>query len=486
MAGSEDYGGRVLVLNSGSSSVKFALLIPETGERVLGGLAEKVGTQEAVLRIRRYPGDAVEESLQEGSYHAVISRILDHLAGSGAPGQARLMGAGHRVVHGGGRFSASVLVDDEVIAAIRSFIPLAPLQNPSDLAGIEAVSAIRPGLPQVAVFDTAFHQTMPARAFRYAVPEDWYTRYGVRRYGFHGTSYRFVSERAAVLLGRPLDELRLVTAHLGNGCSAAAIRDGVSVDTTMGLTPLEGLVMGTRSGDVDPGVFGYLAGQTGQTAGELTEVLNTRSGLLGLSGLGSDMRTVEAAAGQGNERARLALDVFVHRLAKAIAGLVTSLERLDALVFTGGIGENSAVVRGLVLGRLGFLGLTEDPAANAGHGQSTGGRISRPGPVQALVVPTDEELMIARDTARLIAGRPAASARGLAQLRTPIAPGPVIASDGPRVPSACDPLSGADLRPGAGCLLPRQLPAPGRAARRGRLGAQPARWPGRSGLRGPG
>ena len=233
----------------------------------------------------------------------------------------------------------------------------------------------------------------------------------MRRFGFHGTSYRFVSERAAALLGRPLDELRLVAAHLGNGCSAAAIRDGESVDTTMGLTPLEGLVMGTRSGDVDPGVFGYLAGRTGQTAAELTEVLNTRSGLQGLSGVGNDMRTVQTAAARGDERARLALDVFVHRLAKAIAGLVTSLDRLDALVFTGGIGENSAIVRGLVLRRLGFLGLTEDPEANAGHGRSTGGRISRPGPVQALVVPTDEEFMIARDTARLIAARPASASR---------------------------------------------------------------------------
>ena len=314
-------------------------------------------------------------------------------------------------MHGGDRFSASTLVDDEVIAAIREFARLAPLHNPANLAGIEAVSAIRPELPQVAVFDTAFHQTMPAVAFRYAVPEEWYTRYGVRRYGFHGTSHRFVSQQAAALLNKPLGELRLVTAHLGNGCSAAAIRDGVSVDTTMGLTPMEGLVMGTRSGDVDPGVFGYLADQSGQTAAELTQVLNTQSGLQGLSGVGNDMRAVEAAAARGDERARLALEVFVHRLAKAIAGLVTSLERLDALVFTGGIGENSPVVRGRVLRRLGFLGLAEDPEANAGHGRSTGGRISRPGPVQALVVPTDEELMIARDTARLIAARPAAPAR---------------------------------------------------------------------------
>ncbi len=415
MAGS---GGVVLVLNSGSSSVKFALLAPDTGERVLDGLAEKVGTPEAVLRIRRSGGDAVEEPLPEGSYQAVISRVLDQLVGAGArdagladAGRRPLIGAGHRVVHGGDRFSASVLVDDEVLAAIRSFAHLAPLQNPANLAGIEAVTAVRPGLPQAAVFDTAFHQTMPARAFRYAVPEEWYRRHGVRRYGFHGTSHRFVSEKAAALLKKQTGELRLVTAHLGNGCSAAAIRDGVSVDTTMGLTPLEGLVMGTRSGDIDPGVFGYLAERTGQSAGELTQVLNTQSGLQGLSGVGNDMRTVEAAAARGNERAQLALEVFVHRLAKAIAGLVTSLERLDALVFTGGIGENSPVVRGLVLRHLGFLGLTEDPEANAGHGRSTGGRISRPGPVQALVVPTDEELMIARDTARLVAARPGDPAR---------------------------------------------------------------------------
>jgi acetate kinase len=255
----------------------------------------------------------------------------------------------------------------------------------------------------VAVFDTAFHQTMPASASRYAVPEEWYTRYGVRRYGFHGTSYRFVSERAAALLDRPLAGLRLVIAHLGNGCSAAAVRDGVSVDTTMGLTPLEGLVMGTRSGDVDPGVFGYLAEQTGQSAAELTETLNTRSGLLGLSGTSNDMRAIQDAAADGDERARLALDVFVHRLAKAVAGLVTSLERLDALVFTGGIGENSSLVRSLVLGRLGFLGLTEEPAANTRHGRDTGGRISAQRAPVALVVPTDEELLIARDTARLIA-----------------------------------------------------------------------------------
>lgn len=394
MAGSPGSSGLVLVLNSGSSSVKYALVDPDTGERPLNGQLEDIGGS-------------------GGSYHDAITQILGHLDDKG---HVDLAGAGHRVVHGGERFSASVLVDDEVLAAIRSFSHLAPLHNPANLAGIEAVSQARPGLPQVAVFDTAFHQSIAPAAYRYAVPDEWYAQYGVRRYGFHGTSYRFVSERAAALLGHPAAghpaaghppaALRLVIAHLGNGCSAAAIADGRSVDTTMGLTPMEGLVMGTRSGDVDPGLLGYLAEQTGQDAAALTEALDTRSGLLGLSGTTNDMRTISEAAGKGDERARLALDVFVHRLAKAIAALTASLGGLDALVFTAGIGEHSPVVRSRVLARLGFLGLTEDPAANAGHGRATGGRITLPGPVQALVVPTDEELMIARDTARLIPRSP--------------------------------------------------------------------------------
>ena len=392
----------MLVLNSGSSSVKFALLDPETGERLMAGIGERLGTPEAVLRVQQFPAAAVEERLPEGSHRAVVARVLDRLAAD-HPG-VHLLGAGHRVVHGGERFTSSIRVDDSVMAAVRSCSHLAPLHNPANLAGIEAVHSVLPDLPQVAVFDTAFHQTLPAHAFRYAVPEEWYTDYGVRRYGFHGISHRFVSEQAAALLGRSPGELRLVTVHLGNGCSAAAVRDGVSVDTTMGLTPLDGLVMGTRSGDVDPGALGYMAERTGMDVGQLTRALNLDSGLQGLSGVGNDMRTIEAAAAEGNERAQLALEVFVHRLSKAIAGLVVGLERLDALVFTGGIGENSAGVRSLVLSRLGFLGLAEDTQANAGHGRHTAGRISLAGPVVALVVPTDEELMIARDTAGVLAG----------------------------------------------------------------------------------
>src|ERR1022692_1924021 len=270
-------GSLVLVLNSGSSSVKFALLLPASGERLMAGMGERLGTPEALLRVQWFPKAAVEEQLPEGTHAAVVARVLDHLAGAGHSG-THLLGAGHRVVHGGERFSSSVRVDDAVVTALRSFSHLAPLHNPANLAGIEAVRAVLPDLPQVAVFDTAFHQTMPPHAFRYAVPEEWYTQHGVRRYGFHGISHRFVSERAAVMLSRPPSELRLGNAHLGNGCSATAVRDGVSVDTTMGLTPLEGLVMGTRSGDVDPGLIGYLAGRTGMNIDELTQALNADSG----------------------------------------------------------------------------------------------------------------------------------------------------------------------------------------------------------------
>jgi acetate kinase len=394
--------GPVLVLNAGSSSLKFALVPPGSGERLMEGIGASLGTPEASLRVRWSPEATIEERLPEGTHRAVVARVLEQLEQAGyADGD--LLGAGHRVVHGGERFTSSVRLDDAVMTELRSCSHMAPLHNPANLAGIEAVQAVLPNLPQVAVFDTAFHQTMPPHAFRYAVPEEWYTRYQVRRYGFHGTSHRFVSEQAASMLGRPPSRLRMVTAHLGNGCSATAVRDGISVDTTMGLTPLAGLVMGSRSGDVDPGLFSYLTSLTGQGIDELTRVLNTDSGLEGLSGVGNDMRTVVAAAVEGNERARLALEVFVHRLSQAIAGLVVGLERLDALVFTGGIGENSVAVRSLVLGRLAFLGLVEDVEANAHHGRQTQGRISQAGPVCALVVPTDEELMIARDTARILA-----------------------------------------------------------------------------------
>jgi acetate kinase len=392
----------VLVVNAGSSSLKFALIDPDAGERTVEGLAERLGTPEATLH-----GTGLGRAVPGADHAAVLHQVLAELRERGA--LDGLVGVGHRIVHGGAGFSAPVRIDDAVLDEIRALIPLAPLHNPPGVAGVEAITEALPDALQVAVFDTAFHHGMPPVAYRYAVPEAWYRDHGVRRYGFHGISVQFVSGRTAELLDRPLHGLRLVVAHLGNGCSATAVRDGRSVDTTMGLTPLEGLVMGSRSGDVDPGVFGYLADVAGLDVHATTDALNHQGGLLGLSGVSNDMRTLIDAIDDGDDSAALALDVFVQRLAKAIAGLVVPLGRLDALVFTGGIGEHSAVVRAAVLGRLRFLGLGVDERCNEAHGWGSGGRISPPAagagrdPV-ALVVPTDEELLIARHTAAVARG----------------------------------------------------------------------------------
>ncbi len=394
--------GQVLVVNSGSSSVKLAVVDPMTGSRSLTAHAERVGSDGTVVHVRR--GDDEESRPPaDGSYRGIVSHVLATLTG---PDRSALVGVGHRVVHGGPRFTESVVVDDAVLAALRAVVDLAPLHVPPNLAGLEAARAELPDLPQVAVFDTAFHRTMPPVAYRYAVPGSWFEELDVRRYGFHGTSHRFVSARAAELLGRSQQGLRLVTLHLGNGCSAAAVRDGRSLDTTMGLTPLEGLVMGTRSGDIDPGVLGYLSTRLGLDLDEILAQLNHESGLLGLSGLSHDMRTLCDAARDGSSPARLAIDVFCYRTAKAVGALVVALGGVDALVFSGGIGENSVEVRSAVLGLLGVLGLREDVAANAAHGRDTHGRISNGDGPMALVVPTDEELVIARDTALLSGGAP--------------------------------------------------------------------------------
>ncbi|PNY81327.1 acetate kinase [Deinococcus koreensis] len=393
-----------LVLNCGSSSVKFALLRPDSGEVALSGLAERLGSEGAALRIDRASEKGSErrtQALAGGSYPAAFEALLSELDALGL--RPDVGAVGHRVVHGGEAFSAPALITPAVLDAIRACVPLAPLHNPANIAGIEAARAAFPELPHVAVFDTAFHQTMPEVAYRYGVPEVWYRQHGVRRYGFHGTSHAYVAQEAARLLGRPLEELNLITAHLGNGASVCAVQGGRSVDTSMGLTPLEGLVMGSRSGDVDPGLHDFIARQSGLNLSEVTAALNRESGLLGLSGLSNDMRELEEAAGRGHPGARLALDVFVYRLAKTVAGMAVALGRPDALVFTGGIGENSAGVRAATLARLGVLGLEPDDEANARAVRGTPGVISRPGPVVALVVNTNEELMIARGAALLLA-----------------------------------------------------------------------------------
>jgi acetate kinase len=296
-----------------------------------------------------------------------------------------------------------VVLDDGAVERIRACNDLAPLHNPANLLGIEIARRKFPALQQVAVFDTAFHQTLPPRAFMYAVPYDLYERHRVRRYGFHGTSHAFVAGEAALRIGKPLEELQLVTAHLGNGCSACAIKGGRSADTTMGLTPLEGVVMGTRSGDVDPNLHQFLADQTGRSLSQITDLLNRESGLLGLSGASNDMRTLLESRKRGDARAALAIDVFCYRLAKALLGLCAALERIDALVFTGGIGEHAAAIRAETLAQLRVLGPTIDPVRNAAHGAATGGRITADGsPLLSLVIPTNEELVIARETARLL------------------------------------------------------------------------------------
>lgn len=391
-------GDHLLVLNCGSSSVKFALLDPQTGARPLSGLAERLGSPEASLRLD-VSGARQTHPLPGGSSAEALEVLLSELERLGL--RSSVQAVGHRVVHGGERFSAPARITPEVLTAIEACVPLAPLHNPANLAGIAAAQAALPGVPQVAVFDTAFHQSMPAVAYRYAVPEAWYTQYGVRRYGFHGTSHAYVAAEAARQLGRDPAGLRLVTAHLGNGCSLCAVQDGRSADTSMGLTPLEGLVMGTRSGDVDPGLPDYLARQAGLSLEQITAALNRESGLTGLSGLGGDLRALEAAADEGHAGAQLAIAVFVQRLAKGVASMAAAMNGLDGLVFTGGIGENSARVRAATLRRLGWLGFQLDEAANeravrGGQGQITSG------PLPALVIATDEELSIARQSAQLI------------------------------------------------------------------------------------
>lgn len=386
----------ILVINCGSSSVKFSLADPDAGVHRLSGLVENLGGGEAILRWKGVSRG--ERKVPDADHRKALLAIVALLRELDLPCE----GVGHRVVHGGEHFSGSCPVGEEALDALRDHSHLAPLHNPVNLLGIEAAREAFPGLPQVMVFDTSFHQTMPPRAYLYALPYDLYTDHGIRRYGFHGTSHRYVAQQAAHQLDRPLDHLCLVTAHLGNGCSAAAVRCGQSVDTTMGLTPLEGLVMGTRSGDVDPSLHGFLHDTLGLSLADINDLLNKKSGLLGLSGSTNDMRRLLEAKDAGDERAHIAFEVFTYRLAKAIAGLVVALGRLDALVFTGGIGENSTPVRRRTLEHLPFLGLRVDDAANARHGADSNGRISLPSDTKALVVHTDEEMVIARDTAALL------------------------------------------------------------------------------------
>ncbi len=394
---------KILVLNAGSSSLKFELFDMPAERALASGLVERIGGEGSRL-VWRADGDeiVVERSIDD---HALgLELVLQVLTdGPSAPLESlgQVGAVGHRVVHGGEAFAHPVRIDAEVEAAIEDHAELAPLHNPPNLLGIRVARRVLPEVPHVAVFDTAFHQTLPPEAYLYALPYDQYTQGRVRRYGFHGTSHRFVASRAAALLGRPLEGLRLVSCHLGNGASIAAIDGGRSVDTSMGLTPLEGLVMGTRCGDLDPAIPLFLQRERGMSAEQVDRLLNKQSGMLGLSGISNDLRSIERAAQAGEPRARLALDVYCYRIRKYVGAYTAVLGRVDALVFTAGVGENSDLVRAGVLEGLAPMGYALEPAKNEGlRGReadiSAAGSRSR-----ILVVPTDEERMIALDTYEL-------------------------------------------------------------------------------------
>lgn len=377
---------RVLVLNSGSSSLKYQLFDMADRTLIAGGAAERIG-----------------QSASDVSDHAAaLDQIAGVLEDVGTPEDgSELLAIGHRVVHGGEVFREPCLIDARVIEAIRGLSSLAPLHNPSNLLGIELAMSRRPDVPQVAVFDTAFHHSIPPRAYRYAVPEAWYRSHGVRRYGFHGTSVAYVAKQAARELGRPLEELNLIVLHLGNGASATAIENGKSVDTSMGMTPLEGLVMGTRGGDVDPGVILHLLRETGMSIEEVDAALNGESGLVGLCGVG-DMRDVLERGSAGDPRARLALDVYIYRLRKYIGAYIAALSHVDGIVFTAGVGENSAEIRARACQGLEGLGVQLDEARNRARAKGVRAIHRERAPVAVLVVPTHEELEIAEQTLQCI------------------------------------------------------------------------------------
>jgi acetate kinase len=389
----------ILVLNSGSSSLKFSLINSLDQKVLLAGQADKLGLDDANISFKTESGKEVLP-LSPGNHKQAVVEIFNKLEKGDL--LKDIYGIGHRVVHGGESFKSSTIINDEVLAVIEACVPFAPLHNPANLIGIRGAMEVAPDLPQVAVFDTAFHQTIPDYAYLYAVPMEWYQSYGVRRYGFHGTSHQFVIQSAATQLNIPLEDSAFISAHLGNGASATAVLHGKSVDTTMGFTPLEGLVMGTRSGDIDPGLPPYIASSLGISSDEVVNLLNKRSGLLGLSELSNDMRELTEAAAQGHKGAAVAIEVFVFRLARAIGALAISLPRIDALIFTGGIGENSALIREKVINRLKVLNYILDAGANAQAVGGKGGVITIMDSPVAMVVNTNEEAMIVKQTIEVL------------------------------------------------------------------------------------
>ncbi|MCI9271140.1 MAG: acetate kinase [Dorea sp.] len=393
----------VLVINCGSSSLKFQLINSESEQALAKGLCERIGI-DGRLTYQPAGGEKAVSEKAMPTHTEAIQFVIDALtdANTGVVKSLDEIGAvGHRVVHGGEKFTKSVIITDEVKAAIEECNDLAPLHNPANLIGINACQSLMPGTPMVAVFDTAFHQTMPEKAYMYGLPYEYYDKYKVRRYGFHGTSHSFVSKRAAELAGKPYDAVKTVVCHLGNGASICAVQGGKSVDTSMGLTPLEGLVMGTRSGDIDPAIMEFIAKKEGLDIAGLMNVLNKKSGVEGVSGVSSDFRDLDNAADEGNNRAKIALEVFIYRVAKYVGAYTAAMNGVDVIAFTAGIGENAGNVREGVCKYLGYLGIEIDKEANAKRGEEI--TISTPdSKVKVMVVPTNEELAIARDTVALV------------------------------------------------------------------------------------
>jgi len=393
----------VLVINCGSSSLKFQLINSDTEAVLAKGLCERIGI-DGRLTYQPADGEKTTENKAMPTHTEAIQFVIDALtdAERGVVGSLEEIGAvGHRVVHGGEKFATSTVITDEVLKAIEECNDLAPLHNPANLIGIAACQKLMPGTPMVAVFDTAFHQTMPEKAYMYGLPYEYYEDYKVRRYGFHGTSHSFVSKRTAEILGKEYANLKTIVCHLGNGASICAVLNGKSVDTSMGLTPLEGLVMGTRSGDIDPAILEFLAKKEGMNITELMNMLNKKSGVHGVSGISSDFRDLAAGAAEGNKRAQIAINVFAYRVAKYVGSYVAAMNGVDAIAFTAGIGENDGSIRAKVCEYLGYLGITVDADANAKRGEEI--VISTAdSKVKVLVVPTNEELAIARETVALV------------------------------------------------------------------------------------
>ena len=396
---------KILVLNCGSSSLKYQLIDMSNEEVLCVGLVERIGIEGSILKQEK---DGVEGKLiveqpmknHQDAIKLVLDAVVDPQYG-GVKDIKEVEAVGHRVVHGGEKFAGSVLITDEVKAALEECIELAPLHNPANIMGIEACEAILPGVPMVGVFDTAFHQTMPKSSYLYGLPHELYTKYGVRRYGFHGTSHRYVSQRAAAMLGKNIEDCKIITCHLGNGASVAAIDGGKSVDTSMGFTPLEGLIMGTRCGDIDAAILPFLMEKEGLDAKGLSDLMNKKSGVYGMTGISSDFRDIEDAAAQNNELAQVALESYAKKVKKYIGSYAAEMNGVDAVVFTAGVGENGIDMRADIMANMDFLGMKLDEEANKVRGKE---RVisTEDSKVKILLIPTNEELMIARDTLELV------------------------------------------------------------------------------------